>query len=113
MALEWLKPINQSGRTFRATRRLYLNHDKTEVVPENSKHAAWLLVAEGGTLWEHEARKYGLLNEVPEETEQETEVAEEEKKPEQSQDSKPEDVQTKHIVGPAKTKAISKPEATK
>lgn len=112
MALEWLKPINQSGRTFRATQRLYLNADKTEVVPEHSKHAAWLLVAEGGTLWEHEARKYGLLTDEPAE-EVNVSNKEEENKAEENLENKAEEApKTKQIAEAPKTKMI-KPEANK
>lgn len=43
--------------------RVYLNADKTAVVPETSREATFLLVGAGGQLPESEARRYGLLDE--------------------------------------------------
>jgi hypothetical protein len=40
---------------------LYLNADKSKIVPENSPEAAYLLVSRGGTLSDEDAERYGLF----------------------------------------------------
>ncbi len=47
--------------TWTSDRRLYVNADRSAVVPGDSQEAAYLLVAEGGELPLAEAERYGLL----------------------------------------------------
>lgn len=46
--------------TYTAEERLYVNADRTRVVPEDSPEAHFLLVAEGGELPDDEAERLGL-----------------------------------------------------
>lgn len=45
---------------FTSDRRVYVTADRSRVVPETNPDAAYLLVAEGGTLPMDEAERYGL-----------------------------------------------------
>jgi hypothetical protein len=45
---------------FKADERIYVNADRSAVVPEDSPDAAFLLVGEGGELPDEDAAKYGL-----------------------------------------------------
>lgn len=47
---------------YRSDRRLYVNSDRTAVVPEGSPEAAFLLVGEGGEVDDAEAKRLGLLD---------------------------------------------------
>lgn len=65
---------------FRSDKRLYVNADKSKVVEEDSPEAAFLLVGEGGTVSDEDAKKYGLkapqrteVTEVESESKQEPE----------------------------------------
>lgn len=40
--------------------RLYVNADKSKIVPEDSEEAAFLLVGAGGELTHEQAKQYGL-----------------------------------------------------
>lgn len=55
-----INKLQPKGETMISDKRLYLNADKTKVVPEGPD-AAFLLVAEGGELDNETAKKYGLI----------------------------------------------------
>lgn len=46
--------------TYTASKRIYVNSDRSKVVEANSAEAAFLLVGEGGELSDEDAAKYGL-----------------------------------------------------
>jgi hypothetical protein len=46
---------------YESPKRLYVTMDRSRVVDESDPEAAYLLVAEGGSLTEEEARQYGLM----------------------------------------------------
>ena len=46
--------------SYKATERLYVNADRTKIVPEHSSEAAFLLAAEGKELPDDVAERYGL-----------------------------------------------------
>lgn len=43
-----------------AKEKLYMNADRSQVVPENSPEAAFVLVGPGGKLTDEQCKKYGL-----------------------------------------------------
>jgi hypothetical protein len=54
---------------MKATKRLFVNADKSKIVEEGSADAAFLLVGEGQEISDEDAEKYGLLD-VSRETEE-------------------------------------------
>jgi hypothetical protein len=73
---------------FQSDKRLYVNADKSKVVEEDSPEAAYLLVGQGGTVTDEDAKKYNLkapkkteVTEVPVEAEADTEEAEAKQEP--------------------------------
>jgi hypothetical protein len=48
-------------KTYKATRRLYLNKDKSAIVDENDPQASFLLAAEGNEVSAEDVEKYGLM----------------------------------------------------
>jgi hypothetical protein len=63
LTVTYLNPKEPKMAQFRSGTRLYLNADKTRVITdENDPDAKWLLVAEGGSLPEEDARKYSLYD---------------------------------------------------
>jgi hypothetical protein len=50
---------------YRSPERLYVNRDRTKLVPESSPEAAFVLVGENGEIPLAEAERYGLTNVQP------------------------------------------------
>lgn len=46
---------------YRTTERLYVNADRSRIVPEDSSEAAFLLAAAGKEISAEDAEKYGLV----------------------------------------------------
>jgi len=49
---------------YKVTQRLYLNSDRSKVVPDTSPDASILLAVAGEELTDSEARRYGLIETV-------------------------------------------------
>jgi hypothetical protein len=71
MAVEWLTTEEQKRRARMADaryadKRYYTNADRTELVPEGSPDAAYLVVGEGGEVTDEMAEKYGIKGKAKE-----------------------------------------------
>lgn len=82
---------------FKSDKRLYQTADRSRLVEESDPDAAFLFVAEGQTVGDEDAERYGL--EAPAETE--------------GGDEGEDDGDTKAEDAPARTKAQAKPAKTK
>lgn len=99
--------------TYVADKRLYLNADRTRAVEEGPE-ASFLLVAEGGSLPDEEAEKYGLTGEKKAQAEPEP-VPSTAADPEPAEQKKAQDepAETKAISAPPENKAQQTPRSTK
>jgi hypothetical protein len=98
--------------TYVADKRLYLNADRTRAVEEGPE-ASFLLVADGGSLPDEEAEKYGLTGKKKAQAEPEpvpSTAADPEPAEKKAQDEPPD---TKAVSAPPENKAQQTPRSTK
>ena len=97
MALTLIQEIPAQPQGFLATTRLWLNAERTELVPEGDEDCAFLFANEGETIVRADAEKYGLIKAekvAPVETVEEPAIKQAEK-PAEKQAPKPKDKQRK------------------